>query len=220
MNIFTDEDIKEIVGPWGDTPIKGYTRSLFDRIEAKLREKQEVNTLRDAAQQALGALYIAQDDCVHGEMAEPSPIFEDAITALETALAESKSDTSSDYERGFIDGMQKQMQSSVDKAVNRMAALAEPEPTNQLPPMPEPVAWQVIDRLGKERNAPLFAEWQMRSYAQVAIDLAAPPQRQPLSDTNILEGWRSATAVNLPFSQVALSFARWLEAMHGIGGDK
>ena len=29
-----------------------------------------------------------------------------------------------DYERGFIDGMQKQMQSSVDKAVNR---LAQPE---------------------------------------------------------------------------------------------
>ena len=26
-----------------------------------------------------------------------------------------------DYERGFVDGMQKQMQSSVDKAVNRMA---------------------------------------------------------------------------------------------------
>lgn len=56
MNIFTDEDIKEIVGPWGDTPIKGYTRSLFDKIEAKLREKQGVNKLRDAAQQALDAL--------------------------------------------------------------------------------------------------------------------------------------------------------------------
>jgi hypothetical protein len=28
---------------------------------------------------------------------------------------------SAEYERGFIDGMQKQMQSSVDKAVNRMA---------------------------------------------------------------------------------------------------
>jgi hypothetical protein len=27
----------------------------------------------------------------------------------------------SDYERGFIDGMQKQMQSSVDKAVNAMS---------------------------------------------------------------------------------------------------
>lgn len=88
MNIFTDEDIKEIVGPWGDTPIKGYTRSLFDKIEAKLREKQEVNTLRDAAQQALEALEIAQDDCIHGEMAELSPIFEKAITALRAALAE------------------------------------------------------------------------------------------------------------------------------------
>jgi TRAP-type C4-dicarboxylate transport system substrate-binding protein len=29
--------------------------------------------------------------------------------------------TQSDYERGFIDGMQKQMQSSVDKAVNTMS---------------------------------------------------------------------------------------------------
>ena len=34
----TDEQIKEIVGPWGDTPIKGYTRKLFDQIDAKLRE--------------------------------------------------------------------------------------------------------------------------------------------------------------------------------------
>jgi len=34
----TDDQIKEIVGPWGDTPIKGYTRKLFDQIEAKLRE--------------------------------------------------------------------------------------------------------------------------------------------------------------------------------------
>ena len=30
-------------------------------------------------------------------------------------------DQSSDYERGFIDGVQKQMQSSVDKAVNAMS---------------------------------------------------------------------------------------------------
>lgn len=44
--------------------------------------------LRDAAQQALEALRIAQDDCIHGEMAEPSPIFEKVITALEAALAE------------------------------------------------------------------------------------------------------------------------------------
>lgn len=37
----TDEEIKEIVGPWGDTPIKGYTRKMFDKIEAKLREKNQ-----------------------------------------------------------------------------------------------------------------------------------------------------------------------------------
>ena len=34
----TDDDIKEIVGPYGDMPIKGYTRKLFDQIEAKLKE--------------------------------------------------------------------------------------------------------------------------------------------------------------------------------------
>ena len=35
----TDDEIKEIVGPYGDTPIKGYTRKLFNQIEAKLKEK-------------------------------------------------------------------------------------------------------------------------------------------------------------------------------------
>jgi len=45
---------------------------------------------------------------------------------------ESWREFASDYERGFIDGMQKQAQSSVDKAVNRMA-----------PPAQEPVAWAV-----------------------------------------------------------------------------
>ena len=41
----------------------------------------------------------------------------EAITAIKEALAQPESD----YERGFIDGMQKQMQSSVDKAFNAMA---------------------------------------------------------------------------------------------------
>jgi hypothetical protein len=35
----TDEEIKEIIGPWGDTPIKWRKRELFDQIEAKLRSK-------------------------------------------------------------------------------------------------------------------------------------------------------------------------------------
>jgi hypothetical protein len=35
----TDEEIKEIIGPWGGEPIKGYTRELIDKIESTLREK-------------------------------------------------------------------------------------------------------------------------------------------------------------------------------------
>jgi len=35
----TDEEIKDIIGPWGGAPIKGYTRELIDKIEAKLKEK-------------------------------------------------------------------------------------------------------------------------------------------------------------------------------------
>lgn len=35
----TDEEIKEIIGPWGESPVKGYTRKLFDAIETKLKEK-------------------------------------------------------------------------------------------------------------------------------------------------------------------------------------
>lgn len=35
----TDDEIKEVVGGWGSLPIDGYTRKLFDQIEAKLKEK-------------------------------------------------------------------------------------------------------------------------------------------------------------------------------------
>jgi hypothetical protein len=47
----TDDEIKEIIGSWGDTPIKGYTRKLFDAIEAKLKEKN--NTPPAAQRQPL-----------------------------------------------------------------------------------------------------------------------------------------------------------------------
>ena len=45
-------------------------------------------------------------------------------------MTKPRHDQGPDYERGFVDGMQHQMQSSVDKAVNRMAQ-----------PEQEPVAW-------------------------------------------------------------------------------
>ena len=36
----TDDEIKEIVGSYGDG-VGGYTRELFDKIEAKIKEKNE-----------------------------------------------------------------------------------------------------------------------------------------------------------------------------------
>ena len=48
-------------------------------------------------------------------------------------MTKPRHDQGPDYERGFIDGMQHQMQSSVDKAVNRMAQ-----------PEQEPVAWTPV----------------------------------------------------------------------------
>jgi hypothetical protein len=48
--------------------------------------------------------------------------FEDHPTDLEKViLRKPPLDQGADYERGFVDGMQYQMQSSVDKAVNAMS---------------------------------------------------------------------------------------------------
>ena len=46
---------------------------------------------------------------------------EDKVWSTIISIKEVLAQPESDYERGFIDGMQKQMQSSVDKAVNAMS---------------------------------------------------------------------------------------------------
>ena len=51
-----------------------------------------------------------------------------AKLVAEKAIKEALAQPESDYERGFIDGMQKQMQSSVDRAVNAMT-----QPTYYIP---------------------------------------------------------------------------------------
>ena len=103
-----------------------------------------------------------------------------AITAIKEALAQPEKD----YERGFVDGMQKQMQSSVDKAVNRMAQ-PEQEPwcmkmngcktkcedCPDEPPQPEqePVAWRTFDGEGGydyrsyEDNESYADDWSKRN---------------------------------------------------------
>jgi hypothetical protein len=71
-------------------------------------------------------------------------------------------DQGADYERGFVDGMQKQMQSSVDKAVNRMAQ-----------PEQEPVAWNEADEL----QCPI-CKITGRPYPKCGcINYTTPPQR-------------------------------------------
>jgi len=71
-----------------------------------------------------------------------------AITAIKEALAQPESE----YERGFIDGMQKQMQSSVDKAVNAMT-----QPTYYIPNKDERT-W--VGLTGEDLKL-LSAEWGM-----------------------------------------------------------
>jgi hypothetical protein len=76
---------------------------------------------------ALESLYLIS----HNTTDDPRGQADKAITAIKEALREhamrevqrlgQEIEQSSDYERGFIDGMQKQMQSSVDKAVNAMS---------------------------------------------------------------------------------------------------
>ena len=78
-------------------------------------------SLRQAAQQALEALEKVKTDADKQPPVYPWDIWrmwvDRAITNLLAALAE----PDSDYERGFVDGMNLQTKGSVDKAVNRMA---------------------------------------------------------------------------------------------------
>ena len=69
---------------------------------------------------ALEYVKLVQDDRYNAEHIDREAL----VTAIKEALAQPKSE----YERGFIDGMQKQMQSSVDKAVNAMT-----QPTYYIP---------------------------------------------------------------------------------------
>ena len=74
-------------------------------------------SLRQAAQQALEALENAGEAVyAYGGIAAVGSL-NTAAQALRAALAE----PDSDYERGFVDGMNLQTKGSVDKAVNRMA---------------------------------------------------------------------------------------------------
>jgi len=97
------------------------------------------------------------------------------VDALRLAIeqAERQEPLQAEYERGFIDGMQKQMQSSVDKAVNRMAT---PQQVEKLEAQLGEAVWNYGE--AKRLNAQLLeALGNMEEYSKrmgnVASNLAA-----------------------------------------------
>lgn len=90
------------------------------------------------------------------------------------------------------------------------AALAEPQP--------EPVAWvskHALDRI-KDFDGTIYANGGFDD----AVPLYAhPPQRQPLSDEEIIRIGIEARAVE-GTNILPITFARAIELAHGIGGDK
>ena len=83
--------------------------------------------MKEALKLALEALETLHDENMDylvrnklgGENNQCMVFARDVIKSIKRTLAQ---DQGADYERGFIDGMQKQMQSSVDKAVNVMSS--------------------------------------------------------------------------------------------------
>jgi hypothetical protein len=150
----------------------------------------------EAMKQALEALEISQDACIHGEMAEPSPILADAITALRQAIEQ---DTSA-YQRGYMDGIAKGL---------RMEQVEQAQPVAELTDGKIYDAVYATFCIGWDRD-------ELKAFARhIASLYTAPPPRQPLTHPQIHElDWPDGVA----FEDI-LMFARAIEAAHGIKGE-
>lgn len=122
-----------------------------------------------------------------------------------------------EYERGFIDGMQKQMQSSVDKAVNRMAT---PQKIEKLEAQLGEAVWNYGE--AKRLNAQLLeALGNMEEYSKrmgnVASNLAANQMPKHLNasyegdDLYTGEQLRAAVAAEREAcAKVAEAWGQWI----------
>ena len=146
--------------------------------------------LRVAAQQALEVLewnYNTDLDNIPA-CEQWAKMLNETITALKQALAE----LDSDYERGFVDGMNLQTKRSVDKAVNRMAQTTH---------------WEGCEAVHPEcrKQEPDGISWLKRDSGY----FTAPTPRKPLTDEEI--GKIAGDCLD------AWSCARAIERAHGIG---
>ena len=96
-------------------------------------------------------------------------------------------DQGQDYERGFIDGMSRQAQSSVDRAVNRMAQ-----------PEQEPVAWELragkTDRVLIEitNNPERAHNWKASLNEVVSLYTTPPAAQHQAAERNKVAAWMMA----------------------------
>ena len=168
--------------------------------------------LRKAAQQAIEAIgTIRKLINMHGEFWLVHALkCHEAADALRAALAE----PDSDYERGFVDGMNLQTKGSVDKAVNRMA---EPRPIQECygdcptnpQTCPNPCNFEGRPKPEQIGNARCPRCWE---------PITAPTPRKPLSEQE-LDAMRQADggALNFVTLRAFRVVARAVERAHGIG---
>lgn len=99
------------------------------------------------------------------------------------------------YEKGFLDGAQHQMKSSVDKAVNAMSQTEQ-----------EPVAWMTINEYGEEDDihyenpeGHLMDGW---TYKPLYTTPPVAPVQEPLEYWTVAEGWVKIDEVREQFDSV------------------
>jgi hypothetical protein len=103
------------------------TDKTYQQITSRMAEISKKHKLPSTVSQMWTVLFkhqganMTEEDEAFNEIERKAKQRIEAVRATTQAWRES----ASDYERGFIDGMQKQMQSSVDKAVNAMSQRTE-----------------------------------------------------------------------------------------------
>jgi len=122
-----------------------------------------MNSLREAAQQALEALEFMADEWGFAHKANRPERWQ-AIEALRAALAQPLPDPVDEYRKGFIDG-QIDMRDRPDEQAEKA-----PHTIIKLPPLPEP-NWneRVYGGHGNEITHRWFTDHQMREYARQAV---------------------------------------------------